>query len=50
MQFHHALVLGDVPTELVLYPEEGHAAARYEAQIDQGSRVLRWFAQWEGRN
>lgn len=50
VQFHHALVLGDVPTELVLYPEEGHAAARYEAQIDQGTRVLRWFAQWEGRN
>ena len=50
VQFHHALVLGNVPTELVLYPEEGHAAARYEAQIDQASRVLRWFAQWEGRN
>lgn len=50
VQFHHALVHGDVPTELVLYPEEGHAAARYEAQIDQGTRVLRWFAQWEGRN
>lgn len=50
VQFHHALVLGDAPTELVLYPEEGHAAARYEAQIDQGTRVLRWFAQWEGRN
>lgn len=50
IQFHHALVLGGVPTELVLYPEEGHAAARYEAQIDQGTRVLRWFAQWEGRN
>ena len=50
VQFHHALVLSDVPTELVLYPEEGHAAARFEAQIDQGTRVLRWFAQWEGRN
>ncbi|WP_428682470.1 S9 family peptidase [Sphingopyxis sp.] len=50
VQFHHALVIGNVPTELILYPEEGHAAARYEAQIDQGTRVLRWFAQWEGRN
>ncbi|MGL3820434.1 S9 family peptidase [Sphingopyxis sp. R3-92] len=50
VQFHHALVLGDVPTELVLYPEEGHAALRYEAQIDQGTRVLHWFARWEGRN
>jgi dipeptidyl aminopeptidase/acylaminoacyl peptidase len=49
-QFHHALVLRDVPSELVLYPEEGHAAARLEAQIDQGVRVLRWFRTWEDRN
>ncbi len=49
-QFHHALVLRDVPSELVLYPEEGHAAARLEAQIDQGTRVLRWFRTWEDRN
>jgi dipeptidyl aminopeptidase/acylaminoacyl peptidase len=50
IQFHHALVLEGVPSELVLYPEEGHAAARLEAQIDQANRVLRWFRTWEGRN
>jgi dipeptidyl aminopeptidase/acylaminoacyl peptidase len=46
IQFHHALVLNQVPTELALYPQEGHAAARLEAQIDQGVRVLRWFERW----
>jgi len=50
IQFHHALTLRDVPSELVLYPEEGHAAARLEAQIDQATRVLRWFRTWEDRN
>jgi dipeptidyl aminopeptidase/acylaminoacyl peptidase len=50
VQFHHAMALNGVPSELVLYPEEGHAAARFEALIDQGTRVLRWFQTWEGRN
>jgi dipeptidyl aminopeptidase/acylaminoacyl peptidase len=49
IQFHHALVLNQVPTELALYPQEGHAAARLEAQIDQGVRVLRWFERWGHR-
>lgn len=46
IQFHHALVLNGVPTELVLYPQEGHAAMRLEAQVDQGVRVLQWFKRW----
>jgi len=48
VQFHHALVLNGVPTELVLYPQEGHAAMRLEAQVDQGVRVLQWFQRWGG--
>lgn len=43
VQFHRALILNGVASHLVVYPEEGHAAARYEAQIDQGVRVLEWF-------
>lgn len=43
VQFHHALVFRGVPSALVLYPEEGHAVQRFEAQIDQGIRVLQWF-------
>lgn len=50
IQFHRALVLADVPSELALYPEEGHAAARLEAQIDQAARMLRWFKRWEAWN
>jgi dipeptidyl aminopeptidase/acylaminoacyl peptidase len=49
MQFHRALVLRGVPSTLVLYPEEGHAAMRFEAQIDQGVRVLQWFETHGGR-
>lgn len=45
VQFHRALVLNGVASTLVLYPEEGHAAQRYEAQVDQGIRVLEWFQQ-----
>ncbi|MEX6631924.1 S9 family peptidase [Hyphococcus lacteus] len=49
-QFHRALVLNDIPSELATYPEEGHAAARLEAQMDQAIRVLKWFQRWEGRH
>ncbi|WP_161965758.1 alpha/beta hydrolase family protein [Steroidobacter cummioxidans] len=49
MQFHRALVLRGIASTLVLYPEEGHAAQRYEAQIDQGIRVLQWFEAHGGR-
>jgi dipeptidyl aminopeptidase/acylaminoacyl peptidase len=49
VQFHRALVLRGVASTLVLYPEEGHAAQRYEAQIDQGIRVLQWFETHGGR-
>ena len=48
VQFHRALILNGVPSHLVLYPEEGHAAARYEAQVDQGVRVLDWFRTYGG--
>jgi dipeptidyl aminopeptidase/acylaminoacyl peptidase len=47
VQFYRALALRGVPTELALYPEEGHAPLRYEAQVDQGIRILRWFRQWD---
>lgn len=50
LQFHRALVMNGVPSELAIYPEEGHAVNRYEAQIDQGVRILRWFKTWERHN
>jgi dipeptidyl aminopeptidase/acylaminoacyl peptidase len=47
VQFHRALVLRGVPSECAIYPEEGHAALRYEAMIDQAARILGWFRQWD---
>jgi dipeptidyl aminopeptidase/acylaminoacyl peptidase len=46
-QFHRALVLRGVPSECAIYPEEGHAAIRYEAMIDQATRILGWFMRWD---
>jgi dipeptidyl aminopeptidase/acylaminoacyl peptidase len=42
-EFWHALKALDVPTELVIYPEEGHAIARPEHQRDIEERLLAWF-------
>lgn len=47
VQFHRALVLGGVASECAIYPEEGHAALRYEAMIDQATRILEWFRRWD---
>jgi dipeptidyl aminopeptidase/acylaminoacyl peptidase len=42
-EFWHALKALDVPTELVIYPEEGHAIAKPEHQRDIEERLLAWF-------
>jgi len=42
-EFWHALKALDVPTELVIYPEEGHAIAKPEHQRDIQERLLAWF-------
>jgi dipeptidyl aminopeptidase/acylaminoacyl peptidase len=42
-EFWHALKALGVPTELVIYPEEGHAIARPEHQRDIEERLLAWF-------
>jgi hypothetical protein len=39
-EFWHALKALDVPTELVIYPEEGHAIAKPEHQRDIQERLL----------
>ena len=35
-----------VPTELVLYPGEGHGWRRPANQLDGDQRVLRWFTKY----
>ena len=42
-EFWHALKALGVPTELVIYPEEGHAIAKPEHQRDIEERLLAWF-------
>jgi len=42
-EFWHALKAIGVPTELVIYPEEGHAIAKPEHQRDIQQRVVAWF-------
>jgi dipeptidyl aminopeptidase/acylaminoacyl peptidase len=42
-EFWHALKALNVPTELVIYPEEGHAIAKPEHQRDIQQRLLTWF-------
>jgi dipeptidyl aminopeptidase/acylaminoacyl peptidase len=42
-EFWHALKALGVPTELVIYPGEGHAIAKPEHQRDIEQRLLAWF-------
>jgi dipeptidyl aminopeptidase/acylaminoacyl peptidase len=42
-EFWHALKALKVPTELVIYPEEGHAISKPEHQRDIEERLLAWF-------
>ena len=44
IEFWQALRLRGVPTELVLYPEEGHGVSTYPAIIDLDARIVDWFA------
>jgi dipeptidyl aminopeptidase/acylaminoacyl peptidase len=42
-EFWHALKTLGVPTELVVYPNEGHGIANPEHQRDIVMRALGWF-------
>lgn len=43
VEFYRALRRRDVPTEVVVYPEEGHGVEAYPARIDHMTRILAWF-------
>jgi dipeptidyl aminopeptidase/acylaminoacyl peptidase len=43
LEFHRALVENGVPSELVIYPQEGHGVRALEAQADQLTRMLDWL-------
>lgn len=42
-QFWHALKELRVPTQLVVYPDEGHAFEKFENMIDVSVRTIEWF-------
>lgn len=43
LEFHRALVENGVPSELVIYPNEGHHIDHLEAQVDLCARMLDWL-------
>jgi dipeptidyl aminopeptidase/acylaminoacyl peptidase len=47
-EFWHALKAEGVPTELVVYPNEGHGFRNPEHRIDVLERALNWFDQYLG--
>jgi dipeptidyl aminopeptidase/acylaminoacyl peptidase len=43
VESYRALRRRDVPTEVVVYPEEGHGVEAYPARIDYMTRIVMWF-------
>ena len=42
--FHQALLARGVPTQMVIYPDEGHGIRQPKHQVDVLKRTLAWFA------
>jgi acetyl esterase/lipase len=42
-EFHRALLDRGIPSELVVYPREGHGITEPDHQVDLWARVCRWF-------
>jgi dipeptidyl aminopeptidase/acylaminoacyl peptidase len=45
IEFHNALVDAGVPSDVVVYPAEGHGVESFPALIDCSTRVVAWFRQ-----
>jgi len=43
LQFWHALKELYVPTQLMIYPNEGHSFEKFEDRIDVSARTIEWF-------
>jgi dipeptidyl aminopeptidase/acylaminoacyl peptidase len=46
VEWWHALETLQVPTKLVVYPNEGHAIAKPADARDYALRTLEWFEEW----
>lgn len=47
-QFWHALKELHVPTQLMVYPDEGHSFEKFENMIDVSARTIEWFNRYLG--
>ena len=45
-QYWHALKELGVPTQLVIYADEGHSFQKWENMIDVSARAIDWFETW----
>ena len=43
IEFHNALARDDVPSDVVVYPGEGHGVDSFPALIDCSTRIVAWF-------
>ncbi len=48
LEFHRALVQNGAPSELVVYPREGHGVREFDAYVDYCTRILYWLQQYAG--
>jgi dipeptidyl aminopeptidase/acylaminoacyl peptidase len=49
IEWYHALQAMKVPTQMVVYPNEGHVFYRPADARDYTLRTLQWFEQWFGK-
>jgi dipeptidyl aminopeptidase/acylaminoacyl peptidase len=49
VEWWHALKAQNVPTTLVVYPNEGHAIGKPEDRRDYAVRTVAWFEEWFGK-
>ena len=49
VEWWHALATMKVPTELVVYPHEGHMLGKPADSRDYTVRTLEWFEEWFGK-
>jgi dipeptidyl aminopeptidase/acylaminoacyl peptidase len=49
IEWYHALQAVKVPTQMVVYPNEGHVFYRPADARDYTLRTLRWFEEWFGK-
>ena len=47
--FYQALLANKVPTQMVIYPNEGHGIRQPRCREDVYRRVLAWFEKYDGR-